>query len=202
MTRQKTPADFFNYEILPKFGLRSATFTEVAGRASATIRGSVALQSAICEFWYDADIDIYIPTEEGVALLEGYLIACDYRLEATPASHYNSPAIRTIRTYVYPEIHAKIQLIQYNVCKPINADIAAAGFIYDPLTGQLDMRGHSEELLANRITYMLPCEGVNEERVRKYKDRGFVILKEKPAILDCCKGVAPLVHQGRYFSLD
>lgn len=199
---KETPANFFNYQILPRFGLRSATFTEVAARASATIRGSAALQVAICEFWHDADIDIYIPTEEGIALFEGFLIACDYHLEATPATHYNSPAIRTIRTYVYPEIHARIQLILYNICQPVNADIAAAGFIYDPLTGQLDMRGHPEELLANRITYVLPDQAASEERVRKYKERGFVILKEKPTILDCCKKTAPLVHQGRYFTLE
>ena len=210
MTRQQSPADFFNYEILPKFGLRSATFTEVAARASATIRGSAALQTAICEFWHDADIDIYCPTEEGIALFEGFLIACNYKLRATPATHYNSPAIRTIRTYVYPEIHACIQLIYYNVRLGVEADIAATGFIYDPLTGQLDTRGHSEELLRNRITYILPGMKVSEERVSKYKERGFVILKEKPAILECCKGAAPLMrteddymvtHNGRYFSL-
>ena len=210
MRYQQPPADFFYYQILPRFGLRSATFAEVAARASATIRGSAALQAAICEFWHDADIDIYCPTEEGIALLEGYLIASDYRLEATPATHYNSSAIRTIRTYVYPEIHSRIQLILYNICKPIRADIAAAGFILDPVTGQLDMCGHSAELLTKRITYLLPDQVACEERVRKYKERGFVILKEKPAILECCKGVAPLlrdekiepvIHSSRYFSL-
>lgn len=197
-----SPADFFNYEILPKFGLRSATFTEATARASATVRGSAALQAAICEFWYDADIDIYSPTEEGIALLEGFLIAHNYSLQATPATEYNQAAIRTIRTYIYPEIRARIQLILYNVRQDLRPDIAAAGFIYDPLTGQLDMRGHSVELLKNRITYAVDGQAVSEERARKYRERGFVILNEKPAILECCKKAAPLVHQGRYFTLE
>ena len=92
--------DYFNYEILPSYGLNATTFAEVLQKASGRIRGSAPLQALLNVFWHDADIDIFVPSNEGLALLEGYLIACNYICVPTANDSYSGlQNVRTIRTY-------------------------------------------------------------------------------------------------------
>lgn len=201
------PLDYFNYEMIPSYGLNATTFAEVLQRARARIRGSAPLQALLNVFWHDADIDIYVPSKEGLALLEGYLIASNYSCVPSIADSYNGlQGVLTIRTYKYMTIRATVQIILYDPSIPLISDFAAASL--EIVDGQLEMHGLDEELLQKRITYMMDGARTTKDRINKYNGRGFTILKSKPVILERETVAAPLMRlsveasYGRYFDVD
>lgn len=201
------PLDYFNYEMIPSYGLSATTFAEVLQKGKARIRGSAPLQALLNVFWHDADIDIFVPSKEGLALLEGYLIACNYNCAPTPNDSYSGlQNVLTIRTYKYETIRATIQLILYDAAIPLIGDFAAASL--EIVDGQLEMHGVDEELLRKRITYMMDGSRTTKGRIEKYSQRGFTIMKSKPVILEREAVAAPLMRlsadasYGRYFDLD
>jgi hypothetical protein len=201
------PLDYFNYEILPSYGLSATTFAEVLQKGKARIRGSAPLQALLNVFWHDADIDIFVPSKEGLALLEGYLIACNYSCTPTANDSYSGlQNVLAIRTYKYPTIRATVQIILYDVATPLIGDFAAANL--EIVDGQLEMHGADRELLQKRITYMMDGARTTKERIEKYSQRGFTVMKSKPVILEREAVAAPLMRlsadasYGRYFDLD
>lgn len=201
------PLDYFNYEMLPSYGLSATTFTEVLLKAGARIRGSAPLQAFLNVFWHDADIDIFVPSKEGLALLEGYLIACNYNCVPTANDSYSGlHNVLAIRTYKYLTIRATVQIILYDTATPLIGDFAATNL--EIVDGQLEMHGADGELLRKRITYMMDGVRTTTERIEQYSQRGFTIMKSKPVILEREAVAAPLMRlsadasYGRYFDVD
>jgi hypothetical protein len=208
---------FFNATLLPQFGLFSS-FLNALAETDGVFGGSIVLQAVLQEVYPNSDIDIFFSSTDYKAFMHGVLIAHNYSRIHTSNVQYSALNAHIIVSYKHNSIGKQVQLIFYDGGLALNADIAAASFIYNSRDEQFDLHGHPIELLRKHITYMFPNVNYSAERFNKYKERGFIILKDKPVVLDCCKSMAPLLHNeyehvqeadmatfshsGRYFNLD
>ncbi len=199
--------------LLPQFGLFSS-FLNALSETDGVFGGSIVLQAVLEEMYPDSDIDLFFPSTKYKEYMHGVLIAHNYSRVHTSNVQYSALNAHIIVSYKQNNFDKKVQLIFYDGAISLNADIAAAGFTYNSRDEQFDLQGHSLELLRKHITYMLPNVNCSQERFKKYKERGFIILKDKPMVLECCKSAAPLLHNeyeqsqeivashhGRYFNL-
>jgi hypothetical protein len=205
---------FFNATLLSQFGL-FASFLNALAETDGVFGGSIILQAVLEEVYIDSDIDIFFPSTDYKSFMHGVLIAHNYSRIHTSNGEYSALNSHIVVSYKQNNFGKKVQLIFYDGVLALHADIAAASFIYNSRDEQFDLHGHSIELLRKRITYMFPNVNCSVERFNKYKERGFIILKDKPIVLDCCKLAAPLLHNeyeytqevvmshhGRYFNLN
>lgn len=206
---------FLKAVIFPRFGL-SASFLTAISEAGAVIGGSTVLQAILGCIYADSDMDIYFSSPAYKDFMHGFLIAHNYERSHTPNVEYPALDCHSIYTYTHVTLNTKIQLIYYKDYIGICPDIAATGLLYKPLENTYDLNGHSLELLKKHITYMCINATFSSGRFRKYRERGWIILQDKPVILDCCES-APLLrneyefvqeadlstfcHSGRYFNL-
>lgn len=199
--------------LLPQFGLFS-TFLNALAETDGIFGGSIVLQAVLEEVYIDSDIDIYFPSTNYKAYMHGVLIAHNFSRVHTSNVQYSALNAHIIVSYKHNKLGRQVQLIFYDSIIPIHADIAAAGLTYNSRDEQFDLHEHSLELLRKHITYILPNVSCNQARFKKYKERGFIILQDKPIVLDCCNVAAPLLHNeyeqpqeivmshhGRYFNL-
>lgn len=196
---------FLKAVIFPRFGL-SSSFLIALSETNAVIGGSTVLQAILEKIYVDSDLDIYFSSATHMDFMHGVLIGNNYERSHTPNVEY--PALDCHTIYTYTNGITKIQLIYYKEHVGLCPDIAATGLLYKPSENLYDLMGHSLELLKKHITYMCINATSSPGRFRKYKERGWIILQDKPLILDCCES-APLlrneyefVHEGRYFTLD
>ena len=176
---------FFNATLLPQFGLFSS-FLNALIETDGVFSGSIVLQAVLEEVYPESDIDIFFPSTTHKAFMHGVLIAHNYSRIHTSNVQYSALNAHIIVSYKHNSIGKQVQLIFYDGGVTLHADIAATSFIYNSRDEQFDLQEHSIELLRKHITYMLPNVNCTEERFNKYKERGFIILKDKPVVLDCC----------------
>lgn len=198
---------FLKTAIFSRFGLSKPVLNAICD-AGGIIGGSTVLQAILGVIYADSDMDIYFTSPPGKNFMHLFLTADNYELSHTPNVEYPALNCHTIHTYINHKLQTKIQLLYYKDHIGICPDIAATSLLYNPLEDTYDLNGHSLELLKKHITYMCINATSSPGRLRKYKERGWIILQDKPVILECCS-VAPLlrneyefVHEGRYFTMD